>query len=85
MREELAKQPALRRRIARGWIIVGALLVVFIGVMAVAHYAYDVPVHDKNTKQLAKPDEILSGLLFIGGGGALFVVLGIVLYRWDPD
>ena len=85
MRQKLAKQPDLRRRIARGWMIVGSLLVVFIGAMAVGHYVYGVPVHNNNTGELATPSEVLSGLLVIGGGGALFVILGFALYRWDPN
>ena len=85
LREELAKQPSLRRRIARGWIIVGSLLVVFISAMAVAHYVYGMPIHNGNTGELSTPGNTLMTFLVIGVGGALFVVLGILLRRWDPD
>jgi len=83
--EELAKQTNLRRRIARGWMIIGSLGVVFIAAIAVAHYAYGVPVYDDNNRQLSTPANTLMMLLFIGGGAASFVVMGILLYRWNPD
>lgn len=85
MRDELTNQPDLRRRIARGWMIVGSLVVVFISAMAVAHYVYGMPVHNNNTGELATPTEVLSALSVIGGGGALFLLAGFLLYRWDPN
>ena len=63
----------------------GSLLVVFISAMAIAHYGYEMPVHDENTGELSTPENTLLTLLVIGGGGALFAVLGILLYRWNPD
>ena len=83
--DELAKQPSLRRRIARGWILIGSLMVVFISVMAVAHYVYGMPVHNENTGQLSAPGNTLMIFLLIGGGGAFFVLMGTLLYRWNPD
>ena len=85
MREALAKEPSLRRRIARGWVLVGSLLVLFIGAMAIAHYAYGMPIEDRDTEQLSTPANTLMTFLMIGGGGALFLLLGILFYRWDPD
>ena len=85
MREALAKEPSLRRRIARGWVLVGSLLVLFIGAMAIAHYAYGMPIEDRDTGQLSTPANTLMTFLMIGGGGALFLLLGILFYRWDPD
>lgn len=69
MRDEFAKQPNLRVRLARGWMIVGSLLVVVISVMAVAHYVYGVPIHDKDTGQFPTPENTLTTFLIIGGGG----------------
>ena len=85
LRDELAKQPAMRRRIARWWIAVGSLVVVFIIAMAVAHYVYGMPMHDRNTGELSTPANTLMMFLLIGGGGVLSVGMGIVLYRWDPE
>lgn len=42
-------------------------------------------MHDRNTGALSTPGNTLAMLLLIGGGGALFLVMGIVLYRWPPD
>jgi hypothetical protein len=85
LRDELARQPSLRRRIARAWIGVGCLVAALITAMAVAHYVYGMPVHDENTGQLSTPANTLMLFLLIGGGGAVFVVMGILLHRWDPD
>ena len=85
MREALAKDPSLRRRIARGWMLVGCLSMVFIGAMAIAHYAYGMPIEDRDTGRLSTPANTLMMFLMIGGGGALFLVLGMLLYRWNPD
>jgi hypothetical protein len=85
LKEELAKQPDLRRRIARGWMLGGSLLIVFISGMAIAHYAYGVPIQDRNTGQISTPANTLMTFLIIGGGGALFLALGILLYRWEPN
>lgn len=81
----LADQPDVRLRIARGWILIGSLGLAFIGAMAIAHYAFEMPVHDRNTGQLSTPGNTLSTMLIIGGGMALFLVLGIMLHRWKPD
>jgi hypothetical protein len=55
------------------------------GAMAIAHYGFGVPVHDRNTGQLSTPADTLSSMLIIGGGMALFLVLGVLLHRWRPD
>ena len=60
-------------------------MVLFIGAMTIAHYAYGMPIEDRNTGQLSTPANTLMIFLMIGGGGALFLVLGILLYRWNPD
>jgi hypothetical protein len=65
-------------------MIVGGLIVVFTGAMAVAHYVYGMPVHDRNTGDLSTPANTLLTFVLIGGGGALFLVMGILLYRWKP-
>jgi hypothetical protein len=59
-------------------------VVVLIGAMAVAHYVFGMPVYDRNTGQLSTPGNTLGMFLVIGGGGALFVLLGTILYKWNP-
>ena len=85
MRAGLAERPSLRKRIARGWIVVGSLAAAFAGAMAVAHYVYGEPIHDRATGDLASPASTLLTLALIGGGGALFAVLGALLHRWKVD
>lgn len=85
LRHELARRPSLRRRIARGWIVIGSIVAVGEIAMAVAHYAYGAPVHDGGTGQLLSPIKTLAMFLLIGGGGTLFVVIGTMLLRWKPD
>lgn len=74
LRGELGKQPNLRKRLARGWILLGALVAAFAGVMAIAHYLYGVPVHYRATGQPMAPALLLAIVLFMGGGGVLAVV-----------
>ena len=66
-------------------MLIGFLLVLFVAAMAIAHYAYGMPIEDRDTGQLSTPANTLRTLLMIGGGGALFLVVGILLYRWNPD
>ena len=84
LRHGLAKEPDIRRRIARGWIIVGGLLVVFVTGMAVAHYVYGMPLQDRGTGELSTSANTLMTFVLIGGGGAFFLLMGILLRRWKP-
>jgi len=79
---KLSEEPSLGLRIARGWILGGALVAVFGSAMAVAYFVYDVPVTDKNTGMPASNGEVLAITSMLAGGGALFVVLGVALRRW---
>ena len=74
-----ADHRAVLRRIARGWMSLGSLLVVFVGAVAVAHYEFGMSVVDTSTGLPNTPEEIRSGLLLIGGGGAFLAVLGAIL------
>jgi hypothetical protein len=48
------------RLLARGWMLVGSLLLVFISAMAIAHYAYGMPIEDRETGQLSTPANTLT-------------------------
>jgi hypothetical protein len=78
----LSEQPTLGLRIARGWILVGALVAVLGSAMAVAHFVYGVPVQDKNTGMPATDGEVLAITSMLAGRGALFGVLGVALRSW---
>jgi hypothetical protein len=75
--------------IAHGWIAVGSLMCLFVGSMAIGHYVFGMPVHDDKTGQLSTTLNILKTFLIIGGGGAWFATMGILLRRvvrkWDND
>jgi hypothetical protein len=79
---ELSKKPDVRSRIACGWIIVGFLMMLFVGAMAVAHYVYGVPIQNNDTGKPETPAETFGGALFLGGGGMLFFTMGLLLRRW---
>ena len=85
LRKALANQPSVRTRIARGWMCLGGLGLLFVGGLAISHYVYGTSIQNSNTGQLATPGEILTVLLMLGGGFALFLVMGIVLHRWKPS
>ena len=73
--------PTFFYRLARGWAVVGSLMVVFATAMAVAHYAYDVPMYDKNTGRVIAPG--LAALIFsaLEIGGLFFAVDGFIALR----
>ncbi|BAK67002.1 hypothetical protein SLG_23270 [Sphingobium sp. SYK-6] len=50
--------------------------------MAVAHFAYDVPIQNENTGIPATDGEVVAITSLLGGGGLFFVVAGIALRRW---
>jgi hypothetical protein len=81
---ELGDKPDMRKQIARGWIILGGLVALFMGAMAVSHYVYGMPIQNRDTGVNSTPAEALTMLLIIGGGGLLFVAMGILLHRWKP-
>lgn len=82
---ELANQPSVGLRIARWWIIVGALVAVFASAMAIAHFVYDVHVQNNDTGAPATSGEVIAITSVLAGGGLLFVVVGIFLRRWLLD
>jgi len=78
----LRKQPpSFFYRLARGWAVVGSLLVVFATAMAIAHYGYGIPINDKNTGRAITPD--LAALIFFAleTGGLFFGVSGFLILR----
>ena len=69
------------RRVAKGWMAGGFVIVVFVAAFAVAHFVYDMPVQDRDTGQLATPEKIEHVLIMIGGGGFFFALAGILLWK----
>ena len=85
LRMAAEEQPNTFRRIARWWIAIGSLGVLFICIMAVAHFAYDMPLEDRTTGQPSTTANTLMMFSFIGGGGLLFIFMGILLDRRMRD
>lgn len=69
------------QRVARRWIAIGAAIVVFVSVFAIAAFVFDVPVHNRDAGRLATKAETASVLLFIGGGASIFIALGVLILR----
>ena len=66
-------------------MLLGSLVVIFVSVMTIAHYSYGVPIQDGNTGEPLTSANTLMTLLMLGGGGLLFLILGALLSRWNPD
>jgi len=81
-RKTFKQDPNLARRIGAWWILVGSLGLVFVAVLATAHYGYGVEVHDQDTGKLAAPQKIRETLMLLGGGFALFLAMGLALRRY---
>ncbi|WP_210275204.1 hypothetical protein [Sphingomonas sp. So64.6b] len=73
--------PSVFRRIARWWAVLGSLLVVLAGTMAIAHYGYGVPIYDENTGKVIDPKLAAALIIVLGLGGFLFAVAGTLILR----
>ena len=67
---------------ARAAIALGAIFVILVVVMAVRHYGYGHPILDSNTHEPLTPAKSTMWFLALGGGGAFFLVLGVLVSRW---
>lgn len=67
---------------ARTAILLGAIFVINAAVMAVRHYCFGRPIAVINTRTHRPMTRVglLTWVLCTGGGGALFLVLGILKY-----
>jgi hypothetical protein len=84
VRQVMADRPKLRFYLAGWWILVGGLSLAAIGAVAVAHYAYDMPIYDTGTGALSTPANTLRMFLVLGAASALFLIIGILFRRWKP-
>lgn len=67
---------------ARGAIALGAVFVLIGAVMAVRHYGFGHPMGDSKTHEPFTQTKSLMWFIGFGGGGALFLLLGILTHRW---
>jgi len=67
---------------ARAAIAIGAIFVLIALVEAVRHYGFGHPMIDSKTQEPFTGTKSLVWFLGFGGGGAFFLVLGVLLHRW---
>lgn len=60
-------------------IVLGSLLVIATGALAVAHYVYGVPIYRRHGPGLANPAGLMFGSLILGVGGTLAVCTGFYM------
>lgn len=69
------------KRVARGWIAIGAAIVVVTALSAVAVFIFDMPMQNSDAGRSATKAETASTFFVIGGCGSIFVVLGVLIRR----
>lgn len=67
------------RRLGWGWLVVGGLVLLASAGFAIAHFVFGEPVYLGRTARLASDGVIVRNLLFIGGCGLFFAVMGWAL------
>ena len=73
------------RRLAWGWMLVGLIVFLGAGSMLVSHFIFGVPVHDRYSGRPTSDLSVLGYGVILGGGGALFAVLGSAILRWSKS
>ena len=70
-------------KIAMGWIVLGLIGLSFVGLFAISHYVFGVPIHEGHSgKRIFTPTEVATTLTALGGGFFLFASLGAVVLLW---
>ena len=67
---------------ARSAIAIGGRFLIVAVVLAIRHYGYGSPMLDSSTQKPLTPTQSIAWFLGFGGGGAFFLVLGILTHRW---
>lgn len=69
------------RKIAQGWIVLGALGLIFVFVFAIAHYVFGVTVHEAHSQHVASSKQMSRTLIMLFAGSAAFTAVGWALFR----
>jgi hypothetical protein len=71
------------RKLAQGWLVLGAIGLAFTTAFAVGHYLFGIPVHEGHTQGMADPKSIAQMLVMLFLGSCLFGGLGgWILFRY---
>ena len=69
------------RRMARWWAVLGVVGLIFLSVMAIAHFGFGEPVYDKASGEPLSDTVIVLGGLIMASGCLLFAGLGFAILR----
>ena len=69
---------------AVGASFVGAFTILFMSFIAIRHFAFGHKIQDQDTGKPLSAMQALRDFLLFGGVGAVFLVIGILLLRWEP-
>ena len=69
---------------AAGAAFIGSVFVLFISFEAVRHYGYGHKIRNLDTGTFLTRMQTFRLFLLFGGVGAFFLVVGILLLRWEP-
>lgn len=67
---------------AWGALIIGTSLVVLTGTAAVSHFGLGVPIVNRGSGEPATTTPLIFTTIALGGGGAFFAALGLLILRW---
>ncbi len=67
---------------AWGAMIIGMALVALAGAAAVSHFGFGIPIADRSSGEPATTNQLIVTTFALGGGGAFFAVLGLLVLRW---
>jgi hypothetical protein len=70
------------RRIAKWWVVIGTIGLIFSLTGLVAHFVFGVPVHNGNTGQLATSQEVGFVGTLLAAGFAFAAASGTAILRW---
>ncbi|MEO1967430.1 MAG: hypothetical protein ABGW87_01790 [Sphingomonadaceae bacterium] len=63
-------------------MIIGTLSVVVAGKVAVSHFVLGLPIDDLKSGEPATTFQLIVTTITLGGGGAFFAALGLMVFRW---
>lgn len=62
-------------------MIIGTCLVILAGAAAVSHFGFGVPIENTGSGEPAATTQLIVTTIALGGGGAFFATLGLLVLR----